>query len=174
MDLTISKCKTLMTFRNTIRALDNEGLNGAYNQVQQRRNTLLTSGMTDDVTKVQRELKYIDRLREGKNFPETTFIDSDGGKTVTIENRGVNTEVTAGRFINQDNTEPGDGPPPPQQCGTASFKWSSTEDKKTFLCDTLWAELRVGDGSYPKDFLERVNVTFNSNGAVSRSSTILR
>ena len=59
VDLTISKCKTLMTFRNTIRALDNEGLNGAYNQVQQRRNTLLTSGMTDDVTKVQRELKCI-------------------------------------------------------------------------------------------------------------------
>ena len=59
-------------------ALDSEGLNGAYNQVQQRRNTLLTtSGMTVDVTKMKRELKYVNRLREGKNFPETTFIDSN-------------------------------------------------------------------------------------------------
>ena len=89
--------------------------------------------MTDDVTKVQRELKYINRLREGKNFPETTFIDSDGGKTVTIENTGVNTGVTAVRFVNQDNAEPGDALPPPRQRATASFKRSSTEDKKTFL-----------------------------------------
>ena len=115
---------------------------------------------------------YIDRLREGKNFPETTFIDSNGGKTVTIENRGVNTEAV--RFVNQDDTEPGDAPPPPRQCATASLKRSSTEDKKTFLCDILGSELRVGDGTYSKDFLERVNVTFNSNGAVSRSSTMLR
>ena len=108
-------------------ALDNEGLNGVYNQVQQRRNTLLTtSDMTDVVTKVERELKYVNRLREGRNFPKTTFIDRNGGKTVTIEKRGVNTEITAGRFVNQDNTEPGDAPPPPRQCATASFKSSST------------------------------------------------
>ena len=93
---------------------------------------------------------------------------------MTIENRGVNTEVTAVRFVNQDNTEPGEAPPPPGQCAKASFKRSSTEDKKTFLCDTLGAELRVGDGTYSKDFLERVNVTFNRNGAVSWSSTMLR